>query len=63
MSGYKVDVDKPAKYDILVKNRQTDEYTDKVDSYWVPRVVRIQTRERRTLLFLRTIVINQLWYS
>lgn len=42
MSGYKVDVDKPAKYDILVKNRQTDEYTDKVDSYWVPRVVRIQ---------------------
>ena len=42
MSGYKVDVDKPAKYDILGKNRQTDEYTDKVDSYWVPRVVRIQ---------------------
>ena len=42
MSGDKVDVDKPAKYDILVKNRQTDEYTDKVDSYWVPRVVRIQ---------------------
>lgn len=42
MSGDKVDVNKPAKYDILVKNRQTDEYTDKVDSYWVPRVVRIQ---------------------
>ena len=42
MSGDKVDVDKPAKYDTLVKNRQTDEYTDKVDSYWVPRVVRIQ---------------------
>lgn len=42
MSGYKVDVDKPAKYDILVKNLQTDDYTDRVDSYWVPRVVRIQ---------------------
>ena len=42
MSGDKVDVDKPAKYDILVKNRQTDDYTDRVDSYWVPRVVRIQ---------------------
>lgn len=42
MSGYKVDVDKPAKYDILVKNWQTDDYTDRVDSYWVPRVVRIQ---------------------
>ena len=42
MSGNKVDVDKPAKYDILVKNRQTDDYTDRVDSYWVPRVVRIQ---------------------
>ena len=42
MSGDKVDVDKPAKYDILVKNLQTDDYTDKVDSYWVPRVVRIQ---------------------
>ena len=42
MSGDKVDVDKPAKYDILVKNWQTDDYTDRVDSYWVPRVVRIQ---------------------
>ena len=51
MSGYKVDVDKPAKYDILVKNRQTDEYTDKVDSYWVPRVVRIQ-RGKGELFFL-----------